>query len=648
MRLIFSFTLLFMTLMLHSQGKIMLVGGGGEGNWSDPAYSWAIKQSANKKVAIISYNEESQALPDYFLELGASEAINVQIDTREQSEHDSTYTYLMAFDCFFFKGGDQSNYYRVYKNSKVTDAITAKYLEGGVISGTSAGMAILSGIIYSADRASVFPDQVLNNFQDNDITLHSDFVNLLPGYIADTHFIERGRSFRLIGFIARWFHDTNEVINGIGVDDQTAFCIDEELVGTAIGTGAVSLFFPQGINIKENNFYFDSLASVQLIDSNKYDLVNHQLLEAGKIDSSPLTNEETGNFTLFLSGSQSLANNIEMLQEFRNSNGLNDSTLIVTNDKNAIGQLLLQLQEIPFKVVETSSENNHQDSTALRNWIRNSAKVLFYLNDIDALFEFIHGGATGELLQSHIKRNDLILAFIGDDASLAGQSVVTNNIDDVSASYRNRLKFTDGLGVLNQSFIVSNAIDRSTTDYYENNTSAVLYQLLDQKLKYGFYINAGSYLKISTDENELIVYQVGDYPTVVVTNESKVGGKAEDRNVIGIDLINYHILLDGQNMSIGSKNVANQTPYEYEPVVLALSSGNIEREIFFYPNPVKEQINTSAEWIKNYQIFDVQGKVLKKGKFGTQINVQELKSGNYFIQLINDERTETLRFQKIK
>ena len=648
MRFILSFMLFLAALMLYSQGKIMLVGGGGEGNWSDPAYSWSIEQSTNKKVAIISYNEESQALPDYFLELGASEAINIQIDTREQSEHDSTYTYLMEFDCFFFKGGDQSNYYRVYKNSKVTDAITAKYLEGGVLSGTSAGMAILSEIIYSADRASVFPDQVLNNFRDNDITLHNDFVNVLPGYIVDTHFIERGRSFRLLGFIARWFHDNNEVINGIGVDDQTAFCIDEHLVGTAIGTGAISLFFPYGINTKENNFYFDSLASVQLIDSNKYDLANQQLLETGEIDSSPTQNKETGNFTVFLSGSQSLTNNMELLQDFSDLDGLNDSTLIVTSDKNAIGQLLLQLQGIPLNILETSSENNHPDSTALRNWIRNSAKVLFYLNDINELFAFIDGGATGKLLLSHIKRNDLILAFIGDDASLAGQSVVTNNIADVSASYRNRLKFTEGLGLLNQSFIVANAIDRSTTDYYENNTSAVLYQLLDQKLKYGFYINAGSYLKILTDEDDLIVSQIGNYPTVVVSNESTAGGKATSRNVIGIDLINYQVLLDGQNTTIGSKILANQKPYEYELVELSLSIGNIEQENFLYPNPVKDQINTSVEWVKNYQIFDLQGKVLQKGKYETQINVRDLKSGNYFIQLINEERTEILRFQKIK
>lgn len=46
--------------MCYAQGKIVLVGGGSESDasyaWSNAPYQWAIDESANKKVAVISYD----------------------------------------------------------------------------------------------------------------------------------------------------------------------------------------------------------------------------------------------------------------------------------------------------------------------------------------------------------------------------------------------------------------------------------------------------------------------------------------------------------------------------------------------------------------------------------------------------------------
>ncbi len=626
--------LLFASVIVISsfaQGHLLLVGGGAEGAWSDPAYGWAVNQATNKKVAIISYYDESQDLPNYFYDLGALEATNVKINSRSLAMQDTLYDYLMKFDFFFLKGGDQSNYYTTYKDTKVTDAISDKYAQGGVIGGTSAGMAILSGISYTAEKRSVYPDEGLLDLEDPDITLRNDFVQILPNYITDTHFIERGRSLRLLAFLARWYKDTGELINGIAADDKMAFCIDSKMMGTAIGTGGISLFFPSEIDITENQFSIDSLASIQLLDSGQYDLQNQMLISLGGNEIiAPIQNEETGNYTVILSGSDPIEQNIKMLEYFDGLGSMSDPVLIVSDQPTKSILLKEYLPATNIRMLEVSNASNSSDSVDLRNAIKRSVKVLFHLENKGSLMPFVKGGPTGTLLAKHVKRNNIITAFIGQSSELAGAYFCTNNITDEEASYRNRLKFESGLGLLKRTFIMSNTIEASTSDYYENNVSSVSFAMMQHKLASGFYLNRGSFLNISPESDNAIAYHHGEFPTVALINDGSIGGFARTRNVIGTDQLIYKVLLEGQKMMLGSVLKTEDENYSFEEP-LTLSNYLAENSFKVYPNPSSGYLTLEGFLGGYYQIVDLDGKIISQGIVTDEIDVKSLKTGVYLI-----------------
>ena len=143
-------------IILSAQGKFLLVGGGSEKDtpwsWSNMPYSWAVDQSQNKKVAIISYSESSDPewLPAYFTKLGADEAVNFIISNRELADDEQLNAQIDAYDVVFFKGGDQFRYFELYDGTLLEETIRGIFNRGGVIAGTSAGMAILSTPFFTA------------------------------------------------------------------------------------------------------------------------------------------------------------------------------------------------------------------------------------------------------------------------------------------------------------------------------------------------------------------------------------------------------------------------------------------------------------------------------------------------------------------
>ncbi|PIQ26014.1 hypothetical protein COW36_02595 [bacterium (Candidatus Blackallbacteria) CG17_big_fil_post_rev_8_21_14_2_50_48_46] len=92
---------------------------------------------------------------------------------------------------------------KVYPTSKADiSAPTRKKIPMG---GTSAGLAILGEVIYSAEGESMQSEQVLNNPFHPELTLRNDFIKLplMQNLLTDSHFAERNRQGRLLAFLAR-------------------------------------------------------------------------------------------------------------------------------------------------------------------------------------------------------------------------------------------------------------------------------------------------------------------------------------------------------------------------------------------------------------------------------------------------------------
>lgn len=638
----------------------MLVGGGSEdeNGWSNEPYAWAINQSQNKKVAVISYTDEDNWIPDYFKSLGAVEADNIKLNSRTISDEQSTYDLLMQYDVFFFKGGDQSFYYNYFKDTKTEQAIVDKFNNGGVISGTSAGMAILSEVIYAALGNSLYPDDVLQNFKDEDITLRDDFLPFLSDYVVDSHFTERGRGARVMAFMANWFDATGEMLTGLGVDDRTALCIDANNIGHVYGTGTVSFYTAAEFgSFNDTKMISDSVHVTQLLYGNTIDLETLEILDG---PDSPITLEktsETSNYEIILSGSEGISSNQTMLTYFVQQAGeQTDSITVVTapGKGNTIIDRLKTLGAFVIRV-DATAQSNDAEQKELRNLIRKSKKVLFLENDDAALFTFLQGGPTGILIYNHIRRNNMITAFVGEDSRYAGKTFVTNHLTDALAAYYGRMEFEEGLGLLQTSTIVSNTYDASSSDFYENTTAAIPFALISAGIKYGVYLNRNTYLKFYQQGEKNLFSSTGNFTSVIAINsghtadfaEQPVNSTGATRDYVGFTSMRYMLLNGNEQLETGEPQLSEDEPYVPEEIVTATQEEEV-LSVKVFPNPAENGIFQLKIHPTHFQykmtVTDSFGKILIQNQ--TEEGIIDLSSnahGIYFLTLTSDKKIFTLK-----
>ncbi len=273
--------------LLIAQGSVMLVGGGGENynSWSDEPYSWFVEQAGHGKIINIDVDESSEWYQAYFIYLGAdSTSHNLQIATIEDANNPFIYQELLSADGIFIEGGDQWDYISTWKNTLVQTAIEYIYDNGGVIGGTSAGLAVLGEVVFDAEHGSLTSDQAAYNPYHYRISITDDFLNILPGVLTDSHFNDRGRLGRLSVMLARRNQDFNENLLGIGVEYKTAFCIDVNMIGTVHGK-MVTIIHQTDSSVIQciNNEppQFTNISFNQLLDGDQYNIETRNLVEYG-------------------------------------------------------------------------------------------------------------------------------------------------------------------------------------------------------------------------------------------------------------------------------------------------------------------------------------------------------------------------------
>ena len=653
--------------LLKAQGSLVMIGGGSEseGGWSDEPYQWIVDHAANKRIAVISYSEEDNWIPDYFVSLGAAEATNIKIASRTVADLQSTYDKLMTYDAFFFKGGDQSIYYKQYKGTKTLQAATDKFNAGGVMAGTSAGMAILSGVVYTAENDSAYPDETLSNIYDKKITLANDFFAFLPGYIADSHFTERGRVGRLLPFLARWYFDHREHITGIGVDDRTALCIDARRQAKVFGTGSVSFYRASSWSLVRDELPLSpSIKTIQLLYGHTIDLTSRNILMGPDDMVRPVPDAERGNYVVAASGSNDVTQNTALLNFLVRENGsVNDTVLLVTAPGK--GKLFAaKLIELGARtiVIETSSALNDPNKMELRNTIRRTSKVLFAENNDEAFFNFLEGGPTGELLRAHIHRNDMVLAFAGEDSRYAGKSLPTNYRSDKYAAYYGRLTFRKGLSLLSTSVIMPNAFDPSTSDFIENATAAVSYSLVSDSVRFGVYLNKRNMIKFYQEDGKNQFSAIGNQSVLILMNNGTEAAKSfrpvDDggaaRNYAGFASMEYVMLNGDVVLETGVPLATADPPEEFEYPILAVESEINQSSLQIFPNPSPDgrfHVFGSAQLSErpDLTIMDSMGRIVYRQREGSLVDVVDISAlpdGLYLLR--TEDRSVTRIFKLIK
>ena len=147
-------------------------------------------------------------------------------------------------ESIFIAGGDQGNYVTFWNDTPVEQEIYNAVLRNAPIGGTSAGLAVLGEIDFSAVAGSITSPEALSNPLDSRIAngldsrflspeesavpMNNSILKYMDNLITDSHFMQRDREGRLLTFMANM--DARDLVPGlpraIGVNEQTALLIE--------------------------------------------------------------------------------------------------------------------------------------------------------------------------------------------------------------------------------------------------------------------------------------------------------------------------------------------------------------------------------------------------------------------------------------
>lgn len=220
-----------------TKGGFLLMGGSKD---VEVAIKWFLERSGGGDVVVIR-SSGADGYNKFMFDLHKVNSVEtLMLDSRDKSYLPEVAKKIRNAEALFIAGGDQWNYVKYWKDSPVEDALNYLINEKKVpIGGTSAGLAILGEFYFDARNDTVTSLEALENPYNENVTIgKSDFINckFLANTITDSHYTQRSRQGRHIVFLARMAKDFGlKNARGIGVDEQTAVCIDENGIGKVYG-----------------------------------------------------------------------------------------------------------------------------------------------------------------------------------------------------------------------------------------------------------------------------------------------------------------------------------------------------------------------------------------------------------------------------
>ncbi|MFP4288102.1 MAG: T9SS type A sorting domain-containing protein [Bacteroidales bacterium] len=207
---------------------ILLAGGGSD---NDDGMQW-LATRANGGDVVVLRASGSDGYNDYiYSELGVdlNSVTSILIVGSDEADTDTVCQTVANAEMIFIAGGDQWYYYDEWKNTCLQAALNSHVSDMKPIGGTSAGLAVLGEVVYTAEEGTVVSEEALGNPYHNRVTLANDFLEVpfMGNIITDSHYHQRNREGRHMAFLARIRKDWDMPAFGIGVNEYTAVAVDE-------------------------------------------------------------------------------------------------------------------------------------------------------------------------------------------------------------------------------------------------------------------------------------------------------------------------------------------------------------------------------------------------------------------------------------
>lgn len=217
----------------------VLMGGATE---NDNAMRWFLERAGGGDVVVLRTTGDDGYNDYFYSDLGVIvNSVETIICNDAASGADPYVIHQVEnAEALWFAGGDQWDYIQYWRNTPLEDVFNVLINDKKIpIGGTSAGCAIQGEAYFSAENGTITSTQALHDPYHNLMTLgYSDFIDnpATKQIITDTHYDNPDRRGRHIAFLARLYQETGVPYYGIGVEEYTAVCIDENNIAHVYGS----------------------------------------------------------------------------------------------------------------------------------------------------------------------------------------------------------------------------------------------------------------------------------------------------------------------------------------------------------------------------------------------------------------------------
>ncbi|MGF1572176.1 MAG: cyanophycinase [Sumerlaeia bacterium] len=203
----------------------------------------------------------------------------IQLDTAEQANSDYVAWAIETAEMVWIAGGDQSAYLEAWRGTRAQKALQSVWDKGGVVGGTSAGLAILGQFIF--DPLNVDATNSVGSIQNpyNSGAIISDrFINIpyLDHTITETHFRNRDRMGRTLGFMAVIREENRApIMRAVCVSESSAITIKKNGIGEVDADEEVYILM-ETVDTKRENvnpdepLIYGPVQRVRLVDGDQF------------------------------------------------------------------------------------------------------------------------------------------------------------------------------------------------------------------------------------------------------------------------------------------------------------------------------------------------------------------------------------------
>lgn len=221
----------------QASGGICMMGGATE---HDGAMRWFLERAQGGDVLVLRASGSDGYNTYLYSDLGVpvNSVVTIRFNNAGAAQDPYVHERIQQAEAIWFAGGDQWNYVNYWRGTPVDSLINAAIAERNiVVGGTSAGMAILGGIYFTAQNGTVSSASALANPYAPAMTVSADPFLVLPwmgAIVTDSHYDSPDRRARHMAFMARAITDHGLPARGIACNEYVAVCVD--------GTGLARVF----------------------------------------------------------------------------------------------------------------------------------------------------------------------------------------------------------------------------------------------------------------------------------------------------------------------------------------------------------------------------------------------------------------------